>query len=159
MSLVGYVTGVSQTEQWQGSNKRWFQFSLQTESNSQRVVSYSPGKWNILLELEDSDEAGCELHQIKTGKIDYIMEANTTIKKKKLSFPKQEISMSLHTLNKIIHECQLYQRIAKEGVIYQISSEQSDVKGQKFFQYKKAMLKDSNDTIETEIVGKNYLAY
>ena len=44
-------------------------------------------------------------------------------------------------------------------MIYQISSEQSDVKGQKFFQYKKAMLKDSNDTIETEIVGKNYLAY
>ena len=28
-------------------------------------------------------------------KIDYIMEANTNIKKKKLSFSKQEISMSL----------------------------------------------------------------
>ena len=46
------------------------------------------------------------------------MEANTTIKKKKPSFQKQEISMPLHTLNKIINECQLYQRIATEGMIY-----------------------------------------
>ena len=46
------------------------------------------------------------------------MEANTAIKKKKPSFQKQEISMPLHTLNKIINECQLYQRIATEGMIY-----------------------------------------
>ena len=95
-----------------------------------------------------------ELHQIKKGKIDYIMEANVTIKKKKLSFLKQEISMPLHELNEIINECQLYQSIATEGMTYQISSEQSNVKGQKFFQYKKAMLRDSNDTIEIQIVGK-----
>ena len=95
-----------------------------------------------------------ELHQIKKGKIDYIMKANVTIKKKKLSFLKQEISMPLHALNEIINECQLYQRIATEGMTYQISSEQSNVKGQKFFQYKKAMLRDSSDTIEIQIVGK-----
>ena len=88
---VGYVTRLSQIEQSQRSNKRWFEFSLQTESNLQKVVSFSPGKRKILLELEDSDEAGCcELQQIKKGKIDYIMEESTTIKKKKLSFPKQE---------------------------------------------------------------------
>ena len=45
----------------------------------QRVASFSPEK-KILLELEYSDEAGCEL-QFKKGKIDYITEANTTIKK------------------------------------------------------------------------------
>ena len=39
-------------------------------------------------------------------------------------------------------------------MIYQISIEQSDVNGQKFFQYKKAMLKDSNDTTKIQIVGK-----
>ena len=39
-------------------------------------------------------------------------------------------------------------------MIYQISSEQSDINGQKFFQYKKAMLKDSNDTTKIQIVGK-----
>ena len=87
---VDYVTRLSQIEQSQRSNKRWFEFSLQTESNLQKVFSFSPGKRKILLELEDSDEAGCELQQIKKGKIDYIMEKNTTIKKKKLSFPKQE---------------------------------------------------------------------
>ena len=62
--------------------------------------------------------------------------------------------MPLHTLNEIMSECQLYQRIVTQGMIYQISSEQSDVKGQKFFQYKKAMIKDSNGTIEIKIVGK-----
>ena len=107
-----------------------------------------------MLELEDSNEAGCQLQQIRKGKIDYIMEANTTIKKKKLSFLKQELSKPLHTLNKIINECQLYQRIATEGMIYQISSEQLDVKRQKFFQYKKAILQDSNDTTKIQIVGK-----
>ena len=44
--------------------------------------------------------------------------------------------------------------MATEWMIYQTSSEQSDVKGQTFFQYKKAKLKDSNDTIEIQIVGK-----
>ena len=39
-------------------------------------------------------------------------------------------------------------------MIYQISSEQSDVKGQKCFQYEKAILKDSNDSFEIQIVGK-----
>ena len=39
-------------------------------------------------------------------------------------------------------------------MIYQILSEQSDVKGQKFFQFKKAVLKDSNDIVEIQIVGK-----
>ena len=39
-------------------------------------------------------------------------------------------------------------------MIYQISSEQSDINGQKFFQYKKAMPKDSNDTTKIQIVGK-----
>ena len=82
------------------------------------------------------------------------MEANTTIKKKKLSFPKQQISMPTHTLHEIRKECQLYQRIATEGMVYQISNEQSDVKGQNIFQCKKAMLKDSNDLFEIEIVGK-----
>ena len=86
----------------------------------QRVASFSPEK-KILLELEYSDEAGCEL-QFKKGKIDYITEANTTIKKEKLSFPKQEISMPLQTLNDIINGCQLYQCIATQGMIYQISS-------------------------------------
>ena len=56
-------------------------------------------------------------NKLKKGKIDYIMETNTTIKKKKLSFSKQEITMLLHTLNEIINECQLYQRIAKEEMI------------------------------------------
>ena len=45
--------------------------------------------------IKDSHEASCKLQQIKKEKIDYIMEANTTIKKKKLSFSKQEISMPL----------------------------------------------------------------
>ena len=62
--------------------------------------------------------------------------------------------MPLHTLNETMNECQLYQRMATQGMIYQISSEQSNVKGQKFFQYKKAMIKDSNGTIEIQIVGK-----
>ena len=75
-----------------------------------------------MLELEYSDEAGCELQQFKKGKIDYIIEANTTIKTEKLSFPKQKISMPLHTLNDVINECQLYQCIATQGMIYQISS-------------------------------------
>ena len=48
--------------------------------------------------------------------------------------------------------------IATEGMTYQISSKQSNVKVQKFFRYIKAMLKDSNDTIEIQIVAKNYLA-
>ena len=56
-------------------------------------------------------------NKLKKGKIDYIMETNTTIKKKKLSFSKQEITMPLHTLNEIINECQLYQRIATEEMI------------------------------------------
>ena len=43
----------------------------------------------------------------------------------------------LHTLNEIINECQLYQCIATEGIICQISSEQPDFKGQTFYQYKK----------------------
>lgn len=48
-------------------------------------------------------------NKLKKGKIDYIMETNTTIKKKKLSFSKP-----LHTLNDIINECQ---RIATEEMI------------------------------------------
>ena len=53
-------------------------------------------------------------NKLKKGKIDYIVETNTTIKKKKLSFSKQEITMPLHTLNDIINECQ---RIATEEMI------------------------------------------
>ena len=56
--LLGYVTGLSQKKQSQGSKKRWFEFSLQTESSSQRAFSFSPEKRKILLELEDSDEGG-----------------------------------------------------------------------------------------------------
>ena len=81
--LGGYLTGLSQIEQSQVSKKRWFEFSLQTESYLQRVFSFSPEKRKILLGLKDSDEAGCELQKIKKGKIDYIVEAKTTIKKKK----------------------------------------------------------------------------
>ena len=66
--LVAYVMVLSQIEQSQGSKKRYFEFSLQTESNLQRVVLFSPEKLKILLELEDSDEAGFELHQIKKRK-------------------------------------------------------------------------------------------
>lgn len=40
-------------------------------------------------------------------------------------------------------------------MIYQILSKQSDVKDQKVFQYKKVMLKDSNNTIEIRFIGKN----
>ena len=82
------------------------------------------------------------------------MEASTTIKNKKLSFLKQGTSMPLHTSKKIINEYQLYQRIATEKIIYQISCEQLDVKDQKFFQYKKAVVKDSNSTIKIQTVGK-----
>ena len=71
--LVGYVKALSQIKQSQGSKKRWFEFSLQTGSILQRVVSFSPEERKILLELEDADEAGCELQRIKKGKIDYIM--------------------------------------------------------------------------------------
>ena len=49
----------------------------------------------------------------------------------------------------------MYQHVATEGMIYQILSEQSDVKGQKFFQNKKVMLKDSNNTIEIQFIDKN----
>ena len=63
--LVGYMTGLSQIEQSQWSKKIWFEFSLQTGSNLQRVISFSPEKRRILLELEDSDEASCKLQQRK----------------------------------------------------------------------------------------------
>ena len=49
-------------------------------------------------------------------------------------------TLTLYIIHKI-NECQLYQRIATEGMIYQISSGQSNVKGQKFFQYKKSNAK------------------
>ena len=55
-------------------------------------------------------------NKLKKGKIDYIMETNTTIKEETIIL-KQEITMPLHTLNKIINECQLYQRIATEEMI------------------------------------------
>lgn len=58
----------------------WIRFS---DRNLQRVVSFNPEKPKILSELEDSDEAGCEVQQIKKGQIDYIMEGNTTINKTK----------------------------------------------------------------------------
>lgn len=48
--------------------------------------------------------------------------------------------MPLHTLNKIMNECYLYQRYLTERMIYEISSEQPDVKGQNFCEYKKAVL-------------------
>ena len=76
------------------------------------------------------------------------------LKRRNFHSQNKKISMPLHTLNKIMNECQLYQCIATQGMIYQISSEQSDVKGQKFFQYEKTMIKDSNGTIEIQIFGK-----
>ena len=66
--------------------------------------------------------------------------------------------MPLHTLNEIMNECQLYQRIATQGMIYKISSEQSDVKGQKFFQYKKAIIKDNIGPSKFKLFVKNYIA-
>lgn len=40
-----------------------------------------------------------------------------------------------------MNECHLYQRYLTERMIYQISSDQPDVKGRKFCEYKKAVLK------------------
>ena len=51
-------------------------------------------------------------------------------------------------------ECQLYQLYVTKGMIYQISGDQPDVKGQTFCEYKKAVLKYSNDTIKVHIVVK-----
>ena len=44
-------------------------------------------------------------------------------------------------------------------MIYQISIEQSDINGQKFFQYKKAMLKDSKTPLKFKLLVKNYRTY
>ena len=116
------------------------------------MISFSPEKKKLLKTIADSSENGCEMKKVKLGASnDIIINQNSSVKKVNPSFPKQSYDVPVTSLASVIYELPLNQRVSVAGMIYDLSPEMTDEKGGVIFNYKKAMLKDDEDSIPIQL--------
>ena len=86
---------------------------------------------------------------------DIIINQHSAIKKIKPSFPKHDQNIPISSLTAVVNELPLYERVAVVGMVYNISDEIEDTKGERIFKYKRATLKDNEDSITTQLINPN----
>lgn len=119
------------------------------------MVSFSPEKRKLLKAIVDSTEEGCEMKKVKLGgSNDFIINQNSYIRKVKPSFAKHSYDVPISTLASVIYELPLYQRVSVAGMIYNISPEMTDEKKGTIFTFKRAMLKDNEESIPIQLIDK-----
>ena len=142
------------------TNKRketkWFEFDFHAETTVRRVVSFSPEKRKLLLSIVDSKNEGCEIKKSKkSSSDDIIINQHSAIKKVKPTFPKHDQDIPISTLTAVINELPLYKRVSVVGLVYNISDEIEDKKGDRYLKYKRATLKDNQDLIPIQLINSN----
>ena len=109
----------------------------------------------LLQSIVDSTNEGCEIKKSKMGSSDdIIINQHSTIKKIKPSFPKHQ-NIPISSLTAVVNELPLYKRVAVVGMVYNISEEIEDTKGEQIFKYKRATLKDNEGTITIQLINPN----
>ena len=120
------------------------------------MVSFSPEKRKLLQSIDDSTNEGCEIKKSKMGSSDdIIINQHSAIKKIKPSFPKHDQNIPISSLFAVVNELPLYQRVAVVDMVYNISEEIEDTKGERIFKYKRATLKDNEDSITIQLINPN----
>ena len=120
------------------------------------MVSFSPEKRKLLQSIVDSTNEGCEIKKSKMGSSDdIIINQHSAIKKIKPSFPKHDQNIPISSLTAVVNELPLYKRVAVVGMVYNISEEIEDTKGERIFKYKRATLKDNEDSIAIQLINPN----
>ena len=71
------------------------------------------------------------------------------------SFPKHDQNIPISLLTAVVNELPLYKRVAVVGMVYNISEEIEDTKGERIFKYKRATLKDNEDSITIQLINPN----
>ena len=86
---------------------------------------------------------------------DIIINQHSAIKKIKPSFPKHNQNIPILSLTVVVNELPLYKRVTVVGMAYNISEEIEDTKGERIFKYKRATLKDNQDSITIQLINPN----
>ena len=95
------------------------------------MVSFSPEKRKLLQSIVDSANEGCEIKKSKMGSSDdIIINQHSAIKTIKPSFPKHDQNIPISSLTAVVNELPLYKRVAVVGMVYNISEEIEDTKGE-----------------------------
>ena len=136
---------------------KWFEFDIHSETTVRRVVSFIPEKRKLLQSIVDSTNEGCEIKKSRMGSSDdIIINQHSAIKKIKPSFPKHDQNIPILSLTAVVNELPLYKRVAVVGMAYNISEEIEDTKGERIFKYKRATLKDNQDSITIQLINPNF---
>ena len=116
-SIVGFVSNISPVKTSKRGLK-YFDFTLETDLEVKRVVSFSQEKHKLIKTLNDTD-AGCQIKKAKLSETnDILLTDYTTVKKVSPPFTKRNTKMDLQTLEKVNNEIVLFQRISTKGMIY-----------------------------------------
>ena len=136
---------------------KWFEFDIHSETTVRRVVSFIPEKRKLLQSIVDSTNEGCEIKKSRMGSSDdIIINQHSAIKKIKPSFPKHDQNIPILSLTAVVNELPLYKRVAVVGMAYNISEEIEDTKGERIFKYKRATLKNNQDSITIQLINPNF---
>ena len=163
-TITGYVSNLSPIQIAIKNDKltnkkketKWFEFDFHSETTVRRVVSFSPEKRKLLQSIVDSTNEGCEIKKSRNAASDdIIINQHSAIKKIKPSFPKHDQNIPISTLTAVVNELPLYKRVAVVGMVYNISQEIEDKKGERILKYKRATLKDNQDSIAIQLINPN----
>ena len=156
-SIVGFVSNISPVKTSKRGIK-YFDFTLETDLEVKRVVSFSQEKHKLIKTLNDTD-AGCQIKKVKLSETnDILLTDYTTVKKVSPTFTKRNTKMDIQTLEKVNNEIVLFQRISTKGMIYGLGElEYVEMNGQQL-PLTKCMLKDETSTIPLTIYGKELIA-
>ena len=121
-SISGYVVELSPVKLARDKKRKYFHFTLKTESSENRTVCFSPEKHRLLSSICDSKGA-CEIKRFsKSGSNDdIIVNYYSAIKRTKLDFTPSDTMKKFFTVSEMNNESQLYDIVNVVSVVSNIS--------------------------------------
>ena len=126
-AIRGYVYDVSKVNLAKNRKTKYFNFIIQTEEDIHNFVSFSPVKWDLLVNISNasSQHIGVEIKKFKpsTESNDLQVTDFTKIKKRKLAFEPRLLNLSITKILTIINETGLNEIVHIEGVVFDLKEE------------------------------------
>ena len=115
-SCIGYISDISPIKKSKKGTKI-FDFTLETDKDVKRVVSFTPEKHKLLSSLSGTDNA-CEINKTKISATnDILITDSSTVKKVDSTFKKRGSTMVLQTIEMINNEAPLFQIVSTCGLV------------------------------------------
>ena len=123
---MGYISEVAKECTTATSNrnspkpKKFFDFYIHSEKEVKRAICFSPSKRKYLADLANNGK-GAEIKRIKTGH-EIVLKDDVKVFEKDLKFEKLPRSFPTTTIQEILFQRDVYERVNIEGTLHNLSN-------------------------------------